>query len=320
MRAARAACDEVVVSLFVNPAQFEEAGDLAAYPRDEARDAAEAAALGVDVLFAPSRRGDVPGRLRHHGARRGPLRRARGRRARPRALRRRLHGRGQAAHVVAPDVAYFGQKDAQQVAVLQRMVRDLDLPRARSRSSPPCARPTAWPCPAATSRLGAGERERAVALSRALRAAEEAIARGERDAARLRDAARPRWPPSTSSPSTSRSSTPTPSSPIDTVNGRVLVAVAARLGETRLIDNALIEYRRPEESPCPPLPATTPRAARKPITLMKLAEKRALGEPIVMVTAYDHPSAVVARRPAWTSCWSATRPPTTCSATPTRCP
>ncbi len=66
MRAAREACDEVIVSLFVNPAQFEEADDLAAYPRTESEDAATAAALGVDALFAPAAGGDLPGGLRDH--------------------------------------------------------------------------------------------------------------------------------------------------------------------------------------------------------------------------------------------------------------
>src|SRR3954452_20903647 len=118
MRAAREACDEVVVSLFVNPAQFDEASDLADYPRNESRDAAEATALGVDVLFAPSPEEVYPAgfatSVRVAGL--------------SDVLARAERGPGHFAgvctvvakllNVVAPDVAFFGQKDAQQVAVL----------------------------------------------------------------------------------------------------------------------------------------------------------------------------------------------------------
>src|SRR4051795_626590 len=128
MRAARAACDVVVVSLFVNPAQFDEASDLAAYPRTEARDAAEAEALGIDVLFAPPVEEVYPPGFATtvrveglsdvlEGAERGP-----GHFAGVCTVVAKLF------NVVAPDVAYFGQKDAQQVAVLRRMTADLAIP------------------------------------------------------------------------------------------------------------------------------------------------------------------------------------------------
>ena len=243
MRAARAACDEVVVSLFVNPAQFDEAADLAAYPRTEERDAAEAAELGVDVLFAPAPEEIYPAGFATtvrveglsdvlEGAERGP-----GHFAGVCTVVAKL------LNIVAPDVAYFGQKDAQQVAVLRRMVRDLDLPvalevvadRARARRARDVepqraprrrrARARGRPEPRAARRRGRARRRRA--------------RRGRR--ARGRPGAP--WPRSASSPSTSRSSTPTASPPVDTVNGRVLVAVAARVGAVRLIDNALFQTR-----------------------------------------------------------------------------
>ncbi len=130
MKAAREACDEVVVSLFVNPTQFNEASDLADYPRNEERDAAEAEALGVDVLFAPPVEEVYPSgfatTVRVEGL--------------SDVLEGAERGRGHFAgvctvvtklfNVVAPDVAFFGQKDAQQVAVLRRMVADLDVPVA----------------------------------------------------------------------------------------------------------------------------------------------------------------------------------------------
>jgi pantoate--beta-alanine ligase len=222
MRAARAACDELVVSLFVNPAQFDEAADLAAYPRDEARDAAEAEALGVDVLFAPSPEEVYPAGFATsvrveglsdvlEGAERGP-----GHFAGVCTVVAKLF------NVVAPDVAYFGQKDAQQVAVLRRMVADLDMP-VRLEVVPTVREPDGLAMSSRNARLGAEERRRAVALSEGLRAAEAAVAAGERDPARL--------------------------------NGRVLVAVAARLGATRLIDNALIH------TPEPSVPVATPAGA-----------------------------------------------------------
>jgi pantoate--beta-alanine ligase len=240
MRAAREACDEVVVSLFVNPAQFDEASDLAAYPRSEEQDAAEAAGLGVDVLFAPSPEEVYPEGFATsvrvaglsdvlEGAERGP-----GHFAGVCTVVAKLF------NVVAPDVAYFGQKDAQQVAVLRRMVADLDLPVALE-IVPTVREPDGLALSSRNVRLDAGERERAVALSRGLRAAEAAIGEGERDAARLRAAALSAMTPHGVEPEYLALVDPDSFQPVHTVNGRVLVAVAARVGSTRLIDNALVQ-------------------------------------------------------------------------------
>ena len=240
MRAARETCDEVVVSLFVNPAQFDEASDLAAYPRTLERDAAEAEALGVDVLFAPSA-GEVypPGFATTvrvdglsdvlEGAERGP-----GHFAGVCTVVAKL------LNVVAPDVAFFGQKDAQQVAVVRRMVADLDLPVAIE-VVPTVREPDGLAMSSRNGRLDAGERERAVALSRALRAAGDALGAGERDAARLRDSALAAMTHYAVEPEYLELVDPETFSPVTTVNGRVLVAVAARVGDTRLIDNALFQ-------------------------------------------------------------------------------
>ena len=240
MRAAREACDEVVVSLFVNPAQFDEASDLAAYPRTEEQDAAEAVELGVDVLFAPSPEEVYPDGFATsvrvaglsdvlEGAERGP-----GHFAGVCTVVAKLF------NVVAPDVAYFGQKDAQQVAVLRRMVADLDLPVALE-IVPTVREPDGLALSSRNVRLDAGERERAVALSRGLGAAEAAIGAGERDAARLREAALSTMHELGVEPEYLALVDPDSFLPVDTVNGRVLVAVAARVGSTRLIDNALIQ-------------------------------------------------------------------------------
>src|SRR5919197_421628 len=182
MRAARERCDEVVVWLFVNPAQFNEASDLDAYPRSEAKDAAEAAELGVDALFAPSVEEIYPDGFATsvrveglgdvlEGAERGP-----GHFAGVCTVVAKLF------NIVAPDVAFFGQKDAQQVAVLRRMTADLDLP-VRIEVVPTVREPDGLALSSRNVRLDAGERERALALSQALAAARDAIGAGERDAA-----------------------------------------------------------------------------------------------------------------------------------------
>jgi pantoate--beta-alanine ligase len=237
MRAARERCDEVVVWLFVNPTQFNEAGDLAAYPRDEARDAAEAAELGVDVLFAPTvdevyppgfattvrveGLGDVL-----EGAQRGPE-----------------HFVGvctvvtKMLNMVAPDMAFFGQKDAQQVAVLRRMVRDLNIP-VELVVIPTVREPDGLALSSRNARLSPDERRRALALSRGLKTAQRMVETGERDPAAI--AAQARDAMGDVQPEYLALVDPESFQPIESVNGRVLVAVAARIGATRLIDNTII--------------------------------------------------------------------------------
>jgi pantoate--beta-alanine ligase len=237
MRAARERCDEVVVWLFVNPTQFNEASDLAAYPRDEARDAAEAAELGVDVLFAPSVEEVYPDSFATtvrvegladvlEGAQRGPG-----------------HFAGvctvvtKMLNMVTPDLAFFGQKDAQQVAVLRRMVADLNIP-VQLVVMPTVREPDGLALSSRNVLLGAADRRRALALSRALRAAESAIAGGERDAGAITETARAAM--ADVEPEYLALVDPDSFQPIQNVNGRVLVAVAARVGDTRLIDNTII--------------------------------------------------------------------------------
>jgi pantoate--beta-alanine ligase len=238
MRAARERCDEVIVSLFVNPAQFDEAADLAAYPRTEERDAAEAADLGVDVLYAPPVDEVYPDGFATsirvaglsdvlEGAERGP-----GHFAGVCTVVAKL------LNVVAPDVAYFGQKDAQQVAVLRRMVRDLDIPVALV-ALPTVREPDGLAMSSRNDRLSPAERRRALGLSRALEAAEAAVAAGERDAGRVRAAATAAL--DGVEPEYLTLVDPDSFEPVHTVNGRVLVAVAARFGATRLIDNTIIQ-------------------------------------------------------------------------------
>jgi pantoate--beta-alanine ligase len=238
MRAARQQCDVVVVSLFINPAQFNEAADLTSYPRDEERDSRLAAETGADYLFAPSPQEIYPDGFattvtvaelteRLEGARRG---------------RRHFDGVttvvAKLLQIVGPDLAYFGQKDAQQAAVVRRMVRDLDIPTQLA-VCPTVREPDGLAMSSRNAHLSADERERATALYRSLRAAERAIDDGERDAsavvaAALRQLADvdPEYfelvDPETFVPLRGR------------LDGAVLAVVAARVGATRLIDNHTI--------------------------------------------------------------------------------
>jgi len=238
MRTARAEQDAVVVSLFVNPAQFNDTGDLAAYPRTEANDAAEAAELGVDVLFAPpvseiypegfSTTVSVQGLSEVlEGAERGP-----GHFAGVCTVVNKL------LNIVGPDVAYFGQKDAQQVAVVKRMVRDLDMP-VRIEVLPTVREPDGLALSSRNVRLSRSDRARALALSRGLHAARDAVAAGERDAGRVRAAALEEL--TDVDAEYLAIVDPVSFTELTTIVAPALVAVAAHVGPVRLIDNLVVE-------------------------------------------------------------------------------
>ena len=239
-RASAAAGDAfVVVSLFVNPAQFDDASDLAAYPRDEERDAAAAAQAGAHLLFAPAPDEVYPPGFSTTvavGEVTEPL---------EGAVRGAEHFHGvttvvtKLLNMVAPDVALFGQKDAQQLAVIRKLVRDLDMP-VRIEAVPTVREPDGLALSSRNVHLSPDDRRRAVALSRALAAAESAAAAGERDALRVRAAAVEAMQPFGVEPEYLELVSPETLAPVAVLDGDVLVAVAARLGGTRLIDNTLI--------------------------------------------------------------------------------
>ncbi|WP_198671611.1 pantoate--beta-alanine ligase, partial [Desertihabitans aurantiacus] len=162
VRAAAAGADVVVMSLFVNPTQFNDAGDLAAYPRDETRDAELADGAGVDVLFAPAVEEVYPTGFATTISVGGVSERLEG-------AHRPGHFDGVALVVtklfgmVRPDVAWFGQKDAQQVAVVRRVVADLDL-GVRIETVPTVREPDGLALSSRNVRLGAEDRVRALAL------------------------------------------------------------------------------------------------------------------------------------------------------------
>jgi pantoate--beta-alanine ligase len=166
IRRAHDECDEVVVSLFVNPPQFNQSSDLAAYPRDEYRDALAAADAGADYLFAPTAAEVYPDGFATTVTITGITELLEG------VHRGREHFDGVATvvsklfNIVAPDVAYFGQKDAQQTVVIRRLVRDLNMP-VQIEVCPTVREPDGLAMSSRNARLDAGERQRATALHQA---------------------------------------------------------------------------------------------------------------------------------------------------------
>jgi pantoate--beta-alanine ligase len=215
-RAARAENERVVVSLFVNPAQFDEQSDLEAYPRDEARDLAIAEAEGVDVLFAPDE-------LYPEGFATWVVPAVTG----AEADARPGHFRGVATvclklfNIVKPERAYFGQKDAQQVTVIRRLVRDLNVP-VEIRVVPTVRDADGLALSSRNVRLSPEERDRALGLPRALASAVAA-----------------------SDPAAAARASLNGLDPdyVEVLNlgDATVLAAAVRVGSTRLIDNVLLE-------------------------------------------------------------------------------
>jgi pantoate--beta-alanine ligase len=241
MRRAGAETDVVVVSLFVNPAQFAPGEDFQAYPRDEERDERLAEAEGVDVLFAPPVEEVYPDGFDTTVAVGGLTETLEG----DEAQRGSEHFQGVATvvtkllNMVWPNVAYFGQKDAQQALVIRKLVCDLDIP-VHIEVCPTIRDADGLALSSRNAYLTPEERERALALSRALRAAEAAVAEGTVDAAAVVAAARAELDRAGVEPDYLQLRSVTDLSPVERVNGSALLAVAARVGPARLIDNAIL--------------------------------------------------------------------------------
>ena len=243
LRAARQRCDVVVMSLFVNPAQFGPREDLETYPRDEARDAELAERAGVDLIYAPPVDEVYPQGFATSVEVGGGLTEVLDGAPDQRGFD---HFRGVTTVVakllnsVAPDVAFFGQKDAQQAIVIRRMVRDLDFP-VEIDVLPTVREPDGLAMSSRNAYLSPEERQRAAALVRALRAAEGVAASGETRPQVALDAARAELERSGIEPEYLEARDAEGLAPAESLNGRpVLVAVAARVGQARLIDNLVI--------------------------------------------------------------------------------
>jgi pantoate--beta-alanine ligase len=241
LRAARADCDLVVMSLFVNPTQFGPGEDLDRYPRDEQRDAALAEQAGVDLIYAPNTDDVYPPGYATYVDVEGltevlcgePQRRG------PEHFRGVITVVAKLLNTVQPDIAYFGQKDAQQAVVIQRMVSDLDFP-VRIEVLPIVRDPDGLAMSSRNAYLDPEQRQRAAALSRALRAAQDSARAGSLSEA-LADARR-ELSEAGIEPEYLEARDAEDLTPVAELNGRpVLVAVAAEIGGARLIDNVLIE-------------------------------------------------------------------------------
>jgi pantoate--beta-alanine ligase len=236
IRQARAATDIVVMSLFVNPTQFNESADLDAYPRDEQRDAELAEQHGVDYLFAPPGQEVYPTGFATTVSVEGLTETLEG------AQRGRAHFDGVTTvvtklfNMVAPDVAYFGQKDAQQGAVIRRLVRDLDIP-VRVEVCPTVREPDGLAMSSRNALLSPEDRARAAALHRALAAAQDAVSAGYRDPQAIAQQARSQLLQAEIEPEYFELVDADTLAPVFEINGDVLAVVAARVGTTRLIDN-----------------------------------------------------------------------------------
>ncbi len=238
VRAARAACDLVVVWLFVNPTQFNEAADLAAYPRDEERDAALAAACGADILFAPTVEDVYPAGYATTVTVAGIADVLEG-------AQRPGHFAGVATvvakmfNMVGPDVAFFGAKDAQQVAVVRRMVADLDLP-VEIEVMPTVREPDGLAMSSRNVRLGPDDRRRATALHRGLSTARDAVAAGLRDPVAVAAVVERVLAGEGLTAEYIAVVDPGSFAPVTSVDRPALVALAVRVGPVRLIDNLVV--------------------------------------------------------------------------------
>jgi len=234
---ARVEADVVVVSIFVNPTQFGPREDYARYPRDLPRDVAMCEERGVDLVFAPSVDEMFPDPTFTRVTMRILTERYEGE-ARPGHFDGVLTVVAKLFHIVEPDVAVFGQKDAQQAAVVRRMVQDLAF-RTEIVVAPTVREEDGLAASSRNAFLSEADRTEARALSRAVLRAAELAEAGERDVARIEEAMRGEL---AGSPALEVEYAavvdPARFTPVERLDGAAVAVVAARVGGTRLIDNA----------------------------------------------------------------------------------
>ena len=239
VRAARARCDAVAVSIFVNPTQFGPNEDFAKYPRSFERDRELLEAEGVDSLFAPSVEEMYPPGAATFVTVEGLSEKLCGR-SRPGHFRGVTTVVAKLFNILQPDLAFFGQKDAAQAAIVKKMVRDLGLP-VEIVVCPIVREADGLAMSSRNAYLDAAQRRSASVLHRALRQVEELAAKGERRSATLIEAAQNvlREEPTVRVDYVEMVDNET-LDPVEDLSRGALVAVAAYLGATRLIDNLLI--------------------------------------------------------------------------------
>jgi pantoate--beta-alanine ligase len=240
IRRAREQCDVVVVSLFVNPAQFNEGSDLERYPRSERHDAGLAAEAGADLLFAPSVEEVYPPGFATAVEVLGLTDRLEG------AARGSSHFRGVTTVVTKllcmtmPDTLYLGQKDAQQVVVIRRLVADLNLP-VQIEALPTVREDDGLALSSRNALLDPAARSQALALYAALRAAGELAATGERSSTALLDAANALLTAAEVRADYVALVDPDTLESLPRLDRPALLAIAAHVGGVRLIDNVTLE-------------------------------------------------------------------------------
>ena len=260
IRRARAQCDVVIVSLFVNPAQFNERSDLDRYPRQEDRDRRLAAEAGADLMFAPSPEEVYPAGFATSVEVLGLTDRLEG------VARSSAHFRGvttvvtKLLNMTLPSTVYFGQKDAQQVVVIRRLVEDLNL-AVRIEVCPTVREPDGLAMSSRNAHLSPAERERALALHGALTAAREAAGGGERSADALVWVACAAMARFDVEPEYLSLVDPDTLEPVTRLHEPALLAVAAQVGSTRLIDNVTLHPPVPSSTGLPTPRQATPRKA-----------------------------------------------------------
>ena len=240
VRRARAECGLVVVSVFVNPLQFDDEADLAAYPRDEERDVRVLGELGVDVVFSPGVDAMFPSGEPQVTVDPGPLGEPFEGAARPGHLRGVATVVAKLFHAVGRCRAYFGEKDAQQLAVVRRLAADLSFP-VEVRACPTIREPDGLAMSSRNARLSPQDREAAGCLFLALSEAAELARSGERDAATL-VAAMAREIGATSGARLDYAAVVDDATfrEVRTLEAPARALVAARFGGVRLIDNLLL--------------------------------------------------------------------------------
>ncbi len=239
VRAARSQCDAVAVSIFVNPTQFGPTEDLSKYPRQFDRDCQLLRNEGIDILFAPTveeiyRKGSITW-------------------VSVEGLSEKLDGRSRSGHfrgvttivaklfhIIEPDVAFFGQKDAAQLAIIRRMVKDLDF-AVEIVGCPIMREADGLAMSSRNAYLNSDERIRALVLQRSLKRIEQEFKAGERAAARLISFAKEIF---AGEPGVRLDYfeivDPATLAPVESVSQETLIAVAAYVGSTRLIDNVVL--------------------------------------------------------------------------------
>ncbi len=236
LRAARSRSDVVAASIFVNPTQFGPTEDFAKYPRNLESDCALLEREGVELVFAPSVDEMYPKGAETWVVVEGMSDRLCGR-ARPGHFRGVTTVVSKLVHVIEPDLAFFGQKDAAQVAIIKRMVRDLNLP-VSIEVCPIVREPDGLALSSRNSYLTAEERKSALVLYRSLTRVQQEFANGERDASNLIESGKREFAQQAGARIDYLEIVDPDSLEAETkITKPVLVAVAAFLGKTRLIDN-----------------------------------------------------------------------------------